>query len=157
MCTYQCNLRAWRKADSPSMINRINTVSVAKKAKMIDRAKNPPKFLEARPMCITIDHKTSESSGRKRNTFKETTCKQLIYFSTLHIERKNILTFVQGCNSWISITFSNHSWIEDGFYFYFYKNFNMLKLELSINKFLCISQAWNQFQNLLILPGFSWT
>lgn len=48
------------------MINRINTVSVAKKAKIIDRAKNPPKFLEARPMCITIDHKTSESSGRKK-------------------------------------------------------------------------------------------
>lgn len=48
------------------MINRINTVSVAKKAKMIDRAKNPPKFLKARPMCITIDHKTSESSVRKK-------------------------------------------------------------------------------------------
>jgi len=63
--TYQCNLRACRKADRPSMINRINTVSVAKKAKMIDRGMNPPKLLEARPMCITIDHKTSESSVRK--------------------------------------------------------------------------------------------
>lgn len=71
--TYQCNLRACKKADSPSMINRINTVSVAKKAKMIDRPMNPLKFLEAKPMCITIDHKTSDSSeeNKKARSFKK--------------------------------------------------------------------------------------
>lgn len=70
VCTYQCNLRACKKADSPSMIKRIHTVSVAKKAKMNDRPMNPLKFLEAKPICITIDHKTSDSSAGKQNILK---------------------------------------------------------------------------------------
>lgn len=60
--TYQCSRSACRKADRPSIIRRIATVRTAKKKKTMDRRKNPPRLLEERPMCITMDHSTSDNS-----------------------------------------------------------------------------------------------
>ena len=48
-------------------MRRIATVRTAKKKKTMDRRKNPPRLLVERPMCITMDHNTSDNSAyRKR-------------------------------------------------------------------------------------------
>lgn len=60
--THQCRRSACRKADRPSMMRRMHTVSMAKAAKMIDRPKKPPPLLEDRPRCITMVQSTSDSS-----------------------------------------------------------------------------------------------
>lgn len=59
----QCRRRACRKADSPSMTSRMATVRMAKAAKMIERPKNPPPLRDDRPKCMTMDHRTSDSSA----------------------------------------------------------------------------------------------
>lgn len=61
--THQCNRSAWRKAERPSMISRIATVSVAKAAKMKNSPRPPAKLRTCRPMWITMVQSTSESSG----------------------------------------------------------------------------------------------
>lgn len=64
--SYQWRRRACRKADSPSMMSRMATVSVAKAEKIIERPKNPPPLLEERPRRITMDQRTSDSSAHSR-------------------------------------------------------------------------------------------
>ncbi|KAG7226559.1 hypothetical protein INR49_003716 [Caranx melampygus] len=64
---FLCRRRACRKADSPSMMSRMATVRVAKAEKMMDRPKNPPPLREDRPRCITMDHRTSDSSAYTYN------------------------------------------------------------------------------------------
>ena len=67
--SYQCSLRACRKAERPSMIRRMATVRTANTAKMMKTPPRPPQPRVRRPMCITIVQSTSDSSARhKRNT-----------------------------------------------------------------------------------------
>ena len=44
-------------------MSRIQTVSVAKAAKMMVRRRKPAKLREDRPIFITIPHRTSDSSA----------------------------------------------------------------------------------------------
>lgn len=60
--THQCRRKACKKADKPSIMRRMATVRMAKKQNTMARRKKPPRFLEERPMCITMDHSTSDSS-----------------------------------------------------------------------------------------------
>lgn len=55
------------------MMSRMQTVRMAKAPKMMDRATKPPKLLEDRPRCITMVHRTSDSSvGSQRKRRKST-------------------------------------------------------------------------------------
>lgn len=63
--TYQCNRSACKNADRPSIMSRMATVRTPKKKKTMVRRKKPPKLLEERPMCITMDHSTSDNSEQE--------------------------------------------------------------------------------------------
>lgn len=46
-------------------MSRMATVRTPKKKKTMVRRKKPPKLLEERPMCITMDHSTSDNSEQE--------------------------------------------------------------------------------------------
>lgn len=68
-CTDQWSLRAWRKAESPSITSRMDTVRTANRPKAGTRSTTPQLVSTRRPSRITIAHNTSESSGSQQNTF----------------------------------------------------------------------------------------
>lgn len=46
-------------------MSRMATVRTPKKKNTMLRRKKPPKLLEERPMCITMDHSTSDNSEQE--------------------------------------------------------------------------------------------
>lgn len=63
---FQCSWRACRKAERPSTIRSMATVSMGKTPKMIKMPTSPPQPRRRRLMLITMVHSTSQSSEGAR-------------------------------------------------------------------------------------------
>lgn len=63
---YQCKRSACKKADKPSMMRRIATVSTAKAQKITERKIKPNRLWVPRPSRITMDQSTSDNSEERR-------------------------------------------------------------------------------------------
>lgn len=55
-------------------MSRMATVRTPKKENTMVRRKKPPKLLEERPMCITMDHSTSDSSEQQEEKISVLQC-----------------------------------------------------------------------------------
>lgn len=65
--TYQCNLSVCRKADIPSISTRTTTVAPAQNANKGTSKNTPTGNAKFSPICITMDHNTSDSSKKNKN------------------------------------------------------------------------------------------